>query len=463
MTVRTLSAFFALAALGAILSGQTYADAAPGGRQELVITNQNIGVVLESRTVSLPAGKTELFWDRAPASARTETWTVTDSREAGVRWLGLTAPLPGQGAAETEWLAGLVGRRVRIERPGGSTAEGEILAVHGPTPAQVLFREGNELVYGEPDARLSVPAGAGAGDRPAGVVLKLESNRTGSRTLTSRYLVSDVGWEASYALTLAPDEKRGRLEGSFVVDNRTGTDFSPARLRLLAGTLRAEAQPMPRTMAMAARAESVEVEGGAPSAELSESRVYEVATPPRLAAGRTTFPLAAGADVAVEKRYVARSTYWMGAMEEPQRLPVTVQYRVETKPLARALPAGVVRVYVEGGAVFTGEDRIEHTPERTDVEIETSEAFDLTAKRRQVSFAQTSRTESESAYDVVITSRKKEAVTILVREQFPGDWTVVESSVPAKKLGAFTAEFAVLVPPGGEVKLTYRVKVRTRG
>jgi hypothetical protein len=460
MAVRSLSAFFLLALLEAVLPAQTSSRAAPGGRQELVITNQNMGVVLESRTVSLPAGTTELFWDRAPASARTETWTVTDSREAGVRWLGLTAPLPGQGASETEWLAGLVGRRVRIERPGGSRAEGEILAVHGPTPAQVLFREGNDLVYGEPDARLSVPA-AGMGDRPAGVVLKLESNRAGSRTLTSRYLVSDVGWEASYALTLAPDEKRGRLEGSFIVDNRTGTDFTPARLRLLAGTLRAEQPPMPKMMAE--RAEMMATDVVAQSTELSESRVYEVATPPRLAAGRTTFPLATDADVAVEKRYVARSTYWMGAMEEPQRIPVGVQYRLQTKALARALPAGVVRVYVEGGAVFTGEDRIEHTPERTDVEIETSETFDLTARRRQVSFTQTSRTESESAYEVVITSRKKEAVTILVREQFPGDWTVVESSVPTKKLGAFTAEFAVSVPAGGEAKLTYRVKVRMRG
>jgi hypothetical protein len=462
MIARSLTALFALAAASAVLSAQTAAHrAADGGRQELVITNQNLGVVLESRTVPLPAGRAELLWDGAPASARTETWTVTNPGEAGVRWLGLTAPLPGAGAGEAEWLAGLVGRRVRIVRPGGSTAEGEILAVHGPTPAQVLFREGNELVYGEPEARLSLTADAGATDRPAGVILKLESNRAGSRTLTSRYLVSDVGWEASYALTLAPDEKRGRLEASFIVDNRTGTDFSPARLRLLAGTLRAAQPPMPKMMAQrAAVAEMVDV---AQSTELSESRVYEVATPPRLPAGRTTFPLATDADVAVEKRYVARSTYWMGVMEEPQRIPVGVQYRLQTKPLARALPAGVVRVYAESGAVFTGEDRIEHTPERTDVEIETSEAFDLTARRRQVSFAQTSRTESESSYEVVITSRKKEAVTVLVRDQFPGDWTIVESSVAPKKLGAFTAEFPVNVPAGGEAKLTYRVKVRMRG
>lgn len=464
MTVRSLSAFFALAALaalGAVLSGQTYADAAPGGRQELVITNQNLGVVLESRTVSLPAGKTELLWDGAPASARTETWSVTNASGAGVRFLGLVAPLPGQGAADADWLAGLVGKRVRIQRPGGTTVEGEVLAVHGPTPEHVVFREGAELVYGEPDARISVSGEAAGAARPSGVTLKLDSDRAGSRTLTSRYLVSDVGWEASYALTLAPGERRGRLEGSFVVDNRTGTDFAPARLRLLAGTLRAAQPPMPKMMAQ--RAEMMATDVVAQSAELSESRVYEIATPPRLAAGRTTFPLATDADVAVEKRYVARSTYWMGAMEEPQRLPVGVQYRLQTKPLERALPAGVVRVYVEGGAVFTGEDRIEHTSERTDVEIETSEAFDLTARRRQVSFTQTSRTESESAYEVVITSRKKEAVTILVREQFPGDWTVVESSVPAKKLGAFTAEFPVIVPAGGEAKLTYKVRVRMRG
>ncbi len=212
MTARSLAAFFALAAAGAVLSGQTDVRAARGGRQELVITNQNLGLVLESRTVTLPAGPAELSWPGAPASARTETWTVTNAAEAGVRWLGLTSPLPGTG--ESEWLAGLVGRRVRIVRPGGSTAEGEVLAVHGPTPAQVLFREGGELVYGEPDARLSFTPEAGAADRPAAVVLKLESSRAGSRTLTSRYLVSDVGWEArlrAHALARREARPAGRV------------------------------------------------------------------------------------------------------------------------------------------------------------------------------------------------------------------------------------------------------------
>jgi hypothetical protein len=363
--------------------------------------------------------------------------------------------------SETEWLGGLVGRQVRIQRPGGATVDGEVLGVYGATPAQILFREGTELVYGEPEARISVAADAAVRRRPSQVTLKLESDRTGTRILTSRYLVGDVTWEASYSLTLATDEKHGRLEGWFVVDNRSGAEFAPVQLRLLAGTLKVTSAP-PTPMPMAARAQMA-AEAVAPSEPVSESRMYDIETPPRLASGRTTFPLVTGADVAVDKRYVVRSSYWFGPMEEAQRIPVAVQYRVETKPLARALPAGVVRVYAEEGEIFVGEDRIGHTPEKTDVEIETSEAFDLVARRRQVSFQQSSQRESESAYEVAITSRKKEPATVLVREQFPGDWTMVESSVPPRKLGAYTAEFAVPVPAGGEAKLTYRVRVRTRG
>lgn len=464
MSFRRSFVLASLLSANLVARGQTPSAPAPGARQQdLVVTNQNLALVVESRALAIPAGRSDLLWEGAPASARTETWSIVNANEAGVRWLGLTAPLPGQ-AAGTEWLAGLVGKRVRIQRRDGAAVEGEVLAVHGPTPAQVLFREGGELVYGEPDARISLATDAGGAGRPSGVVLKLESDRAGSRTLTSRYLVGDVSWEASYALSLAADEKRARLEGFFVVDNRSGAEFEPSRLRLLAGTLRiVSAPPVPGSM-MAMRAQTVVAEDlMAKGVETSESRIYDVGAPPRLASGRTTFPLASGVDVAVEKRYVARTTYWFGAMQEAQRVPVGVQYRVETKPLARALPAGVVRVYAEGGGVFTGEDRIEHTPERNDIEIESSEAFDLSGERRQVSFQQTSQRETESAYEMVLTSRKKDPVTVLVREQFPGDWTIVESSVPARKLSAYMAEFAVPVPAGGEAKLTYRVKVKTRG
>lgn len=460
MSLRGTVALFILSSAASAAGQIAPPAAAPPSRQDLVVTNQNLALVTESRSLAIPEGRSELLWAGAPASARTETWSVVNATDAGVRFLGLTAPFAGDGRPGMDWFAALVGKRVRVQRPNGQTVEAEVLAVNGTTPAQVLFREGDELVYGEPDARISIRADAVAPGRPSGVTLKLESARAGSRTLTSRYLVGDVTWDASYALTLTPDEKRGRLEGFFVLDNRSGAEFTPSRLRLLAGTLRVASGPPP-PMPMATRQAMVAEDSMAKGAELSESRIYDVESPPRLPTGRTTFPLASGVDVAVQKRYVARTTYWFGQMEESQRIPVGVLYTIETKPLARAMPAGVVRVYAQG--VFTGEDRIDHTPERTDLEIESSEAFDISARRRQVSFQQTSQRETDSAYEVTIANRKTEPVTVLVREQFPGDWTIVESSIPAKKLSAFVAEFPVPVPAGGEAKLTYRVKVRMRG
>jgi hypothetical protein len=424
-------------------------------RQEIVLTNQNLAVVNETRRVDLPSGLVDLDWTGIPQTARTETWSLTNAREAFVAWLGLSAPLSPPGA-----LAELAGKRVRVERPGGGSAEAEVVAVSGATPDQMVFREGNELVYGEPGARLILLGAGAAPARPGGVRLKLASERAGARELTSRYLVSEINWQADYALTLAPDEKSGRLEGWFTIDNRSGSAFAPTRLRLLAGVLRAAAAPMPRGAAF--RAEAVTVSGDVALSEAaSESRLYEIPSPGPLAEGRAMFPLVQNAEVAVEKRYVARGSYWFGENPESQTVPVAVFYRVGAKKLAAALPAGVVRVYTDGGALFGGEDRIGHTPEKTDFEIETSEAFDLTARRRQTSFTQVGPRETESAFEVTLVSRKKEAVTVIVRDSFPGESSLVESSVPASRKSARSVEFAVPVPAGAEASLTYRVRVRT--
>ena len=369
--------------------------------------------------------------------------------------MGLSAP----HAAHP--LADLVGRRVRVERPGGTSVEADVVSAAGPSPEQMVFREGADLVYGEPGARIVLAGAGGAPGAADRLVVSLSSERAGARDLAAHYLVSDLGWQADYALTLASDEKSGRLEGWFVVDNGSGVAFAPSRLRLLAGNLRLAATPAPRA-ARNMMAQAATVEGGvAASVASSESRMYEIPSPGRLPEGRTTFPLAENAEVAVEKRYLARATFWFGESADTQPLPVAVVYRVAAKTLAAALPGGIVRVFTEGGAVFAGEDRLAHTPEKTDFEIETSEAFDLTGRRRQVSFTQSGPRESESSWEATFTSRKKEPATILVRDNFPGDWTLVESSVPGTKPSARSVEFAVLVPAGGEAKLTYRVRVRT--
>ena len=42
----------------------------------------------------------------------------------------------------------------------------------------------------------------------------------------------------------------------------------------------------------------------------------------------------------------------------------------------------------------------------------------------------------------------------------PGDWTILESSIPFEKKDAFTAVFTVNVKPDEEATLSYRIRVR---
>ena len=112
-----------------------------------------------------------------------------------------------------------------------------------------------------------------------------------------------------------------------------------------------------------------------------------------------------------------------------------------------------------------GEDQIDHTPVHEQVRLKLGDAFDLTAHRKQTDYQNLGRkgkyaNVSESAYQVVLKNAKKEPVTVLVREPMPGDWEMLQNSLPFTKTDAHTATFSVPVPADGSTTLTYRVRVK---
>jgi hypothetical protein len=50
-------------------------------------------------------------------------------------------------------------------------------------------------------------------------------------------------------------------------------------------------------------------------------------------------------------------------------------------------------------------------------------------------------------------------VIVVAREHIDGDWKVLDSSQPSRKLDARTLAFDVSVPAGGEAELRYRIQV----
>src|SRR5258707_9483584 len=119
----------------------------------------------------------------------------------------------------------------------------------------------------------------------------------------------------------------------------------------------------------------------------------------------------------------------------------------EASRLGLPMPKGVVRVYKKdsaGNAQFIGEDAIDHTPKNESVRLKLGDAFDVTADKKQSDFKRCDSTHPwnyvfESAYEIVLRNAKKEAVTVVVREPVPGDWTMLEQSARHAKVAAATA------------------------
>jgi len=137
----------------------------------------------------------------------------------------------------------------------------------------------------------------------------------------------------------------------------------------------------------------------------------------------------------------------------------------EANHLGMPLPAGTVRLYKEdaaGSLQFIGEDVIDHTPKDEELKLKVGEAFDIVAERKQTSFQQLAGNIYESEWEITLRNHKTEDVTVAVVEPLMGfsNWEVLTSSLSYEKVDASTIRFSVPVPKDGEVKLTYKVRLR---
>jgi hypothetical protein len=148
-------------------------------------------------------------------------------------------------------------------------------------------------------------------------------------------------------------------------------------------------------------------------------------------------------------------------------VPVAVVLTVadtEANHLGRDLPAGTTRVYQidsSGAWQLVGEDRLRQTAKDETAEIALGQASDVVATRTQTDWRKldVEPYQSESAYEVKLRNGKQAPVTVIVREHIEGDWKVLDSSQPSRKLDARTLAFDVSVPAGSEAELRYRIQV----
>lgn len=437
----------------------------------LTIYNVNLGLVKEQRSLGLPRGMREVrFMDVAaqiiPASVQIRS--LSDPASLFVLEQNYEYDLLNP----QKLLDKYVGRDVKLFQKNPYTEREEVVTATllsnngGP-----IFKINNEITYGHPGRIIfpGVPENLIA--KPT-LVWLLENRLAAGQKIEASYLTNSINWRADYVMTLNEKDDRADLSGWVTIDNRSGTTYRNARLKLVAGDVNRVKEEYDGRMRKLAYAEAKPAAMPDQFREEAffEYHIYTLTRPSTIKDSQTKqISLVSADNVAVKKELVFRGSqhFFQGRYPDPfadLKVGVYVEIRNRTEDnLGMPLPRGTVRVYKndsEGSLQFVGEDTIDHTPKDEKIRIKLGDAFDVVATRKQTDWKKIASDTYEAAFEISLRNHKKEDVVVKVVEPVPGDWTMLSSSHEHTKAAAFTAEFLVPVKKDQETKLSYRVRMR---
>ncbi|MDH5314993.1 MAG: hypothetical protein OEW44_00820 [Gemmatimonadota bacterium] len=285
------------------------------------------------------------------------------------------------------------------------------------------------------------------------------------------FFTSGASWQAAYQVVLS--SSGARVSGLALIAAAT-LAADDAEVQLLAGEVGRAKATGARPMLMAAR-EAADAMPAAPYEEaVGEAHLYSLAGRLTLRPGTSTTTMLFEPAVAPwERSFTVRGQVpWAGPLMqygEEGEVPVEVGYLLR-RPRSggfgeRPLPAGTWRLYqadAAGRLQLIGESSSGHSAPGSDVQLSAGEAFDLKARRIQTDYStrrDSSRTVASATYRVTVTNARDSAATVDVLEERRGEWSILESSVPAEKLSSTRTRFRLRVPARGEAVLSYRIRV----
>jgi len=288
------------------------------------------------------------------------------------------------------------------------------------------------------------------------------------------YFTGGASWSANYSVVLG--RGTARISGQASIPSAT-LRAADADVQLLAGNVgRASRGVVGAPMMMERKAMAdMAAQSEASEEQIGEAHLYTIPGRISLEPGVTaSVALFEPASAPWERSYVVRGQIpYYGMLpqygNEENQVPVEVAYTLKRTPKTTfgdlPIPGGVFRLYESddaGRLQLIGESSAGHTAPGRDLRLSAGSAFDLTAKRVQMSYStrrDSLRTIATADYRITITSAKDSAVTVEVIEERQGDWTVLSSSIPGEKISSTRTRFRVRVPARGEAVLTYRVRV----
>ena len=471
--------------LGGLAAEAQEQDIGAEARSALTVTiyNRDLGLVREVRRVDFEAGENVLTLGDVSPSLRPETLALEG---AGLGLLDQSFAF--DLLTPQRILAKSVGETVLVVRSHPeSGAETEVEAELLAAANGVVLRIGERIETGNASGLAAGGGRLAFRELPEGLrrepalIARLASDEAGARDLAIQYLTGGLTWQADYRAEINAAEDRLDLTGLVTLTNASGLAYPDARVRLVAGEVN-QAGPSPvQRGATAMMAEAMAPAPGMAAQAAGDQHLYRVPRPVSLADRETKqVLLLESRGIPVEKEYrFEELVHAQGGPEEVGPVSAAVVFRfdndAEEGGPGRPLPGGIVRVYQpagteadgddegggdgDGAPVFTGEDRMGHTPEGEEVRLAIARAFDVTGRSRITAYERLSNKSYRTAQEITLANAKDEAVRVKVVGHLPPGWRMLEESRPHEAETANRIAWSLEVPAGGEATLTYRIQV----
>ena len=466
-----------------ILAMTTALATAASAQTALTIYNQNLAVVRETLPLDLKAGENPVTFDRATAQVLPDSVVLRDP--AGKAAFSIL---------EQSYRNDPVGRSLLLQHFEGQEIEfrtvypdgkvelktGRIIRsghVPGGQPQDPIIEVDGKLRFQLPGEPLFPALGDGSILRPT-LGWAIQSQAAAKFDAQLSYLSNGFDWEADYNLVAPEKGETVVLTGWVTVNNQSGTGFTGAKVKLVAGEVNI-VEPsgtgggVGRAKGMAMLADA------APAVEekaFDDFHLYTLQRPLTIRDKETKqVEFLRAPAVKAAKKYVydpAAMRFFGGGgpqiqpiqgMEFPKDVAIYWEFKNdESNGLGVPLPAGRVRFYrsddQDGNLEFVGENDIDHTPRNEEVSIYTGNAFDLVGERKIVNFERDDRAEwMKESIEITVKNRSKEPKEIVVREHLWRwmNWKLENASMESVKKDAQKIEFTVKLAPDEEKKVSY--------
>ena len=437
--------------------------AAPSAQGDLSVTiyNGDIALVQDIRPLTIARGRVRQEFPDVSAAIRPET-VALDMADAAIIEQNFDYDL----LSPTSLMEKAVGETITLLRTNPATGvetreRARVLAVNGGVVLQIgerieVLRDDGLPVRVVFDR---VPESLRA--RPT-LSVTLDSERAGTRPATLSYLTRKMGWKADYVALFDATSGRIDVQGWVTLTNTTGTTFNQARTLLVAGDVTSEDDGNNRYSPPRPRGNGIRQAGtqSADREQLGDFYLYPLPGRTTIADQQTKqvgFLDVKGAAGSAGYRF---ENAWNVSDDAPRSASSVLHLVNSTAAgLGDALPAGVVRVYMRdarGQPQFIGENRIDHTPRGSRIDLVTGQAFDVKVQATVEERTRQSDSRWRTRMRYTLTNARAKPVTVdLVQRGF--QWTdnrIVTESRASERRDADTVAWDVPVPANGTAIVT---------